>query len=492
MADDTDTPEEALATLEAEDSAIEAGAGKLEQKVVITDAGPCKKHVKVTVDRAAINTRFDEKFSDLMVKTPAHIPGFRPGKAPKQIVQRKFQKEIAAEVKNEVLMASLEQLAEEEKLSPLSPPELDPSKVLIPEDANEPMIYEFDIEVRPEFDLPDYKNLKIKRPTYTFTDADVAKETKKILEPYGQLAPKAGDNPVAEFDDIIVVDLVISDGDKELNRATELRLKVEKRLALEDGVADDFGSKIAGAKPGDERTVDIKLAADLPNEALRGKTVQAKFKINDIKALRLPEYTTELLEMFGVRSEEQFKELVASRLERYMDYTQRLEARKQVLQTLAGNANWDLPRDLLVRQSRKTLQRRVMEMRQSGMSDEQILGRQRVLEQDAIASTAAALKEHFVLQKIAEIEKLEIEDEDIDAEIDSIADRTNESPRKVRARLQKDDLLESLATELLERKALDLVLQSAEYEDFAFNPMNLDEDAISTVEQSAVKEIQGE
>jgi trigger factor len=175
-----------------------------------------------------------------------------------------------------------------------------------------------------------------------------------------------------------------------------------------------------------------------------------------------------------------------------MDYTQRLEARKQVLQQLAGNANWDLPRDLLVRQSRKTLQRRVMEMRQSGMSDEQILGRQRVLEQDAIASTAAALKEHFVLQKIAEVEKLEIEDEDIDAEIDSIADRTNESPRKVRARLQKDDLLESLATELLERKALDLVLQTAEYEDYAFNPMNQDQDAISTVEQSAVKETQGE
>jgi trigger factor len=488
----SDETEEALATLDAEEQAAEEGAGKLVQQVVITDAGPCKKHVKVTVERAAINTRLDEKFSDLMVKTPAHIPGFRPGKAPKQIVQRKFQKEIAAEVKNEVLMASLEQLAEEEKLSPLSPPELDPTKVLIPEDVEAPMIYEFDIEVRPEFDLPEYKGLKIRRPTYTFTDADVAKETRKILEPYGQLAPKPGENPVAEMDDIIVADLVIMNGDKELNRATELRLKVEKRLALEDGVAEDFGKKIVGAKPGDERTVDIKLATDLPNELLRGQVVQAKFKVNDIKALRMPEYTPELLENFGVRSEEQFKEVVASRLERYLEYSQRQAARSQVLALLAGKANWDLPRDLLVRQSRKTLQRRVMEMRQSGMSDEQILGRQRQLEQEAISNTATALKEHFVLQKIAEIEKLEIEDEDIEAEIDSIADRTGESPRKVRSRLQKDDLLESLATELLERNALNLVLQSAEYEDYAFDPMNLDEDAISTVEQSAVKEVKAE
>ena len=220
--------------------------------------------------------------------------------------------------------------------------------------------------------------------------------------------------------------------------------------------------------------------------------MQAKFKVNDIKALRLPDFTPELLENFGVRTEEQFKEVVASRLERYLEYSQRQAARSQVLQMLAGNNNWDLPRDLLVRQSRKTLQRRVMEMRQSGMGDDQILGRQRVLEQDAIRSTATALKEHFVLQKIAELEKLEIEDEDIEAEIDNIADRTGESPRKVRARLQKDDLLESLATELLERNALDLVLQSAEYEDYAFDPMNLDEDAISTVEQSAVKEDESE
>ena len=79
-----------------------------------------------------------------------------------------------------------------------------------------------------------------------------------------------------------------------------------------------------------------------------------------------------------------------------------------------------------------------------------------------VQSTAAALKEHFVLQKIAETEKIEIEDADIDAEIDRIADQTGESPRKVRARMEKEDLIEALATELLERKALDLVLDTAD------------------------------
>ena len=140
---------------------------------------------------------------------------------------------------------------------------------------------------------------------------------------------------------------------------------------------------------------------------------------------------------------------------------------------------------MLRRQARQTLARRVMEMRNAGMSDAQIQGRRRVLEQDVLRSTAAALKEHFVLQKVAEVEKLEIEDEDIDAEIDRIADQSGESPRKVRARMEKEDLMEALATDLLERKALDLILSTATYEDY---PLNAEEQAaeVATVSAQAV------
>lgn len=459
-------------------------AVKLKQEVVITDAGPCKKHVKVTVDRSAINTRMDEKFSDMMVKNPVQVPGFRTGKAPRKIVVKKFFKEISAEVKNEILMASLEQLAEEQALSPLSPPELDPSKVLIPEAADEPMVYEFNIEVRPEFDLPDYKGLKIRRPIHTFTPDDIARETKRILEPYGTLAPKEGDGVTVAMDDLVTTTLVIKDGETEMNKVNEVRLKVEKRLALEDGVAEDFGKNLVGAKVGDTRTVDITLSQGV-NPTLRGKVVTAHFTILDIKTMRLPELTTDLLAQFDVRNADQFEEVVSTRLERFLAYQQRQTARTQVLQSLAGSTKWELPQDLLQRQARKTLQRRVMEMRGAGMTEEQIVSRERSLTQDALRSTAAALQEHFVLQKIADLEKLEIEEADIDAEIDAIADRMGENPRKVRGRMEREDMMESLATELLERKALDMVLETAVYDDYEFNPMNEDEDATATTDATA-------
>jgi len=465
-------------------TAPDAVTQKLPQSVEIREVGPCKKHVKVTVDREAIDARFDEKISELVLSDTSSINGFRPGKAPRKMIEKRFKKDIYADLKTELLMASLEQLAEEQAISPLSPPELDPKTIVVPEAG--PFIYEFDIEVRPEFDIPAYKGLKLRRPTHSFTESDVAKEMKLFLEPYGQVIPKPGDNPVVALDDIITTDLVISKDGKELNTVKEIRVKVEKTLALADGVAEDFGKTLSGAKVGDERTVDINLSADLNNPALRGQKVQAKFKVQDIKTVQQTELTPAILSQFGVRSREQFEELMGVRLERKLDYAQRQTARTQILQALAANADWKLPQDLLQRQARKTLQRKVMEMRNAGMSDDQINARSRILQNESVQSTAAALKEHFVLQKIAEMEKLEIEDHDIDAEIDEIADRSNESPRKVRARMEKDDLIEALATELLERKALDLVLKEATYDDYEMNPGESDEGAVSSTEASAV------
>jgi trigger factor len=138
-----------------------------------------------------------------------------------------------------------------------------------------------------------------------------------------------------------------------------------------------------------------------------------------------------------------------------------------------------------MRQARKALNRRIMEMRSSGMSDDEIRGRQRLLEQDILRSTASALKEHFVLQKIAEDENIDVDDDDIDDEIDRIAAQNDESPRRLRARLEKDDLIDALAVEIVERKALDLVLDSAEYEDVPVDKKER-ESAVATSEEQAV------
>jgi len=493
MADDTppaETPDAdaAVAVAPPDDAPV-----KLAQTVEIKDVGPCKKHIKVTVDRKQIDERFDEKFTEIVRSDQQQVRGFRPRKAPRKLIEKQYRASVAEEVKTQVLMASLEQLAEEQSISPLSPPDLDPNAIEIPKEGA--FVYEFDIEVRPEFDVPNYKGLTIRRPVHAYSEAEAAKEKKRVLEPYGQLVPKEGDAPAVAVDDYVTADVDIKFGDRDLNKLSEVRFKVEKQLALSDGIAEDFGEKMAGAKAGDVRTVDITLSQEIGTAALRGRKVQATFTVKDVKAVRPPELTRELLEgVFGVSTPEAFDELVKTMLERRLEYTQRQDARKQVLDTIAAAATWDLPQDMLRRQARKTLARRVMEMKNAGMSESQIAGRRRVLEQDVLRSTAAALKEHFVLQKVAELEKLEIEDSDIDDEIDRLADQSGESPRKVRARLEKDDLIEALATDLLERKALDLILAGATFEDYELTveQQAAQSDEVATVAAQAAPGAEGE
>jgi trigger factor len=470
-------------------AAAEGGEGaeaeaKLRQTVEIKDVGPCKKHIKVTVNREDIDSRFDEKFSELVMAGDNVVAGFRPGKAPRKVVERRFGREVGEQVKAEVLMASLEQLAEENDVAPLSPPDLDPAKIDIPEEGD--LVYEFDVEVRPEFELPTYKGLKLKRPVREFSADDVAREERRLLEPHGQIVPKAAP-AAAELGDVLVTDIVTTFEGREVNKAQEVQFRVEPRLALKDGVAEKFGEVMAGAKAGDVRTVDIRLTDGVADPAMRGKTVQAAFHVKDVKTIRLPELTPELLKRFGANNPDQLRELIRGALQRRLEYMQRQSAREQVLALINESASWDLPQDLLRRQARRALQRRIMEMRAAGISDQEIEGRQRLLQQDVLRSTALALKEHFVLQKIAEEEKLKVEDEDIDDEIERIAWRNDESPRRVRAKLEKEDMLEALAVELIERKALDLVLESATYDDQPMGAAAATEgDPVATSEAQAV------
>jgi trigger factor len=431
---------------------------KIKQNVDIKDIGPCKKHIKVTIERADIDASFDKKFKELM--GDSWIPGFRPGKAPRQIVTRKYQKEVHDQVKGEILLASLEQLAEEFDVAPLSPPDLNPNKLNIPDKGD--FIYEFEVEVRPHFDLPEYKGLKLKKPTRVFSDADVEEEKNRLLANDGQLVPK--DGPALKGD-YVIVDMVTTFGNDKVGEAKEITLRVEDNLSFKDGVAPKFGEQMIGASAGDKRTVDISMTDAVAIDRLKGQTVQAAFDIKDVKAMRLPELDEVYLEKYQCKTPAQFEERLRVVLERRLEYSQRQSAREQVLGLVTASATWELPQELLQRQARKTLARRVMEMRESGVGEEEIKARERMLQRDVLSSTAQALKEHFVLQKIAEAEKLEIDQGDIDAEIDRIADMYGESPRRIRAQFERDDLLETLAAQLIERKALDLILESAQYEE---------------------------
>ena len=154
--------------------------------------------------------------------------------------------------------------------------------------------------------------------------------------------------------------------------------------------------------------------------------------------MQLPELTPDLLqELGGFTLEADLRDTIKDTLGQRMQYQQRQRAREQITAALTVAANWDLPPDLLQRQSHRELQRAIMELQRSGFGEEEIGATKTSCDRTAEHSTARALKEHFILKRIAQDQDIDADEGDYDAEIAAIAKQTEDSPRRVRARLEK-------------------------------------------------------
>jgi trigger factor len=445
---------------------------KLEMDVKIDTKSACERHVTVTIPRDEIERYYSKAFSDLMGK--ASVPGFRTGRAPRKLVEVKFKKDVADQVKGSLLMDSLAQISEGHDLSPISEPDFDPTAIAVPDDG--PMTFEFDIEVRPEFDLPKWKGLKVERPVKEFGEADITAQLQQILARNGKLIPHAGP---AKKGDYVTVNLSFKRGDEVISRLEEQSLRLRSVLSFRDGKIDKFDKLMAGVKAGETRSTQAKLSDDAPNEALRGADVTAEFEVLEVKKLELPELTASFLEeLGGFASEAELRDAIKDSLERKMAYQQQQRAREQILGSLTVAADWDLPPDLLTRQARREFDRSILELRRSGFSEDEIRQHGNELLQNSRQSTARSLKEHFILERIAEEEKIEDLSEDYDVEIALIARQSGESPRRVRAQLEKRNLMDTLRNQIIERKTIDLILSHATFKDVPYVPETLESEAI--------------
>jgi trigger factor len=305
--------------------------------------------------------------------------------------------------------------------------------VTLPDEG--PMKFEFDIEVRPEFDMPTWKGLTIDKPMREFADADVDTQLKNLLAAQGNHVPH--DGPAAEGD-FVNIKVTAKNGDEVLSETTHDGVCIRKTLSFHDGRLEGFDKLLDGAKAGDKKSAEVEISENSPNEELRGKKVGVEIEVLEVKKLELPEMTEEFLKS----------------LERRLAYHQQQQARKQILSSLTVSADWDLPPDLLKRQSGREFERSVLELRRSGFGEAEIRAHANNLMQNSREQTAKSLKEHFVLERIAEEEKIEIA---------LIAEQSGESSRRVRAQMEKRGLMDTLHNQIIERKTIDVILANAKF-----------------------------
>lgn len=439
-------------SIESPENAEEAP--QLQLDVQVSSPQACVRDVVVTVPESEVKRYLKKAYDELVPE--AQVPGFRSGRAPRRLVEKQFKDRVVEQVKGQLVMDALSQVTDSQDFSAISEPDFDYGSIPTPGEGA--FTFQFSIEVRPEFKTPDWKGLELTKPVEKIDDDAVTEALERVLK--DRLAYEATDEPAA-LGDKLVVNITFKEGDEVLSSLEEEGIVLAKALSLSDALCESFGDDVAGKKEGDRVTTAVKLG-ETGEESDAERTITAEVEVVEVQKLESIELTPAILEELGdFESEEELREFIQDSLSRQAEYRTQQAVRQRVTELLSDSVSFDLPEDLVRRQTNRELERRILEMRRNGFDDTTIRGIVNALRQNARASTESALREHFVLEQIAEEESIDAEPEEFEQEIMLISQQSGQSLRRTRSRLEKTGQMDALRNQIVERKVVELIVENA-------------------------------
>lgn len=441
---------------EVMDTAQEKPELKLDVKVDVVSA--CERHVIVTIPHAEVERYRRDCYDDIAPK--AEMPGFRAGKAPRKLVESRFKQQVSEQVKSSLVMDSLQKVSEGGHFSAIGEPNLDYEAVQLPAEGD--FVYEYKIEVRPEFDTPNWHGLSLERPVCEIGEQHIDRHLARTLSRFVKGEPT--DSPCQAGDTVILNGSFEFEG-KLVAEFDEETVVVRKNLSFGDGVIEGFDGLISGRSEGDAFSTAVTISDSAASESLRGKEVTANFEIVEIQRIDLNQLSESTLASLGFDSTDELRSFVRKELSQQYEYHQNQTLRKQIVKILIAGADWEIPESLIRSQTNRELQRMMLELQRSGFSKEQMNRYLNMARLNARQSTITALREHFVLEKIAEELQIEPPAEEYDREIGLIAEQSSSSPRRVRARLEKTGQMDALRNQIVERLVIQKIVDDAKLTD---------------------------
>jgi trigger factor len=427
--------------------------------VTIEDLGPATKKISVEIPEDRIKGKLAEQFKEL--RSQAAIPGFRPGHAPQKLIEKRFATDVKDQVRRTLVSESYEQALEKNNLSVLGEPDFDnPDAIQLPDNGS--MSFSFTVEVQPDFQIPDLKDIKVKRPRIEVKDENVDQAMQNLREQQGALMP-VEDRGVQEKDYLLADVHVKQDGNVV---AHQHDAQIVARPGRIGGIQiDDLDKQLEGQKPGETRTIKATAPDTHPNEALRGKEVEIEVTLKDLKHLELAEINQAFLEDLGFKDESELRDALREQMVERITYDVQQALREQVSKHLLDNIQFDLPAKLSGKQTDRVVNRRAIELLQRGLSREQIEANIERLRAGADEEAARELKLFFILQKLATDHNVEVDESELNGRIAMLAAQRGRRPEKLKQDMTKDGSLSNLYLQMREQKAIDKVLESAQIEE---------------------------
>jgi len=428
--------------------------------ITIEDAGPATKKVSIEIPQERIAAKLAEQFKDL--RREAVIPGFRVGRAPQKLVERKFASDVKEQVRRSLISESYEQAVSKNNLQVLGEPEFDKPEEIEKLPESGPLTYSFQVEIQPDFLLPPLANLVVKKPKVEIKPEHIDQAMTNLREQQGQLLPV--EDRGVEDKDYLTADVHAQVDGAEIAHQHDAQI-VSRPGRIAGITVEDLDAKLRGVKPGEKREFTVKIPDTFPKEELRGKDAVIEIEVKDIKKLEPAVVDEDFLEGLGFTKEEELREALKEQMIDRINYDVQQSMRDQVNNYLLQNIQFDLPNKLSDRQAERTVQRRRVDLMMRGMSEEQVAANVEALRVGAKEEGVRELKLFFILQKIAASENIDVDEAELNGRVAMLAAQRGSRPEKLKSDMSGDGTLSNLYIQMREQKALDKILSMAKIEE---------------------------
>ena len=422
-------------------------------KANLEDISAVKKKVTVEIEAKEVDNRLDKAYREYGKKAKIH--GFRPGKIPRRILENYFAEQVVEDVTREIVNDTLAKAMEETKAVPISMPVIENESLKV----NQTFKYSALVEVRPKFELKDYKGLQVEKEIYSVNDQDVEKHLREIRETHGKLINIDEDRGVAEGD-YVILEYEGFEGEKALEGIKSHNFLL--RIGSND-FHPDFEKALIGIHKGDQTEITVDFEDSYYHAKLAGKSVDFKVKVIEIKKMELPELNDEFASKLGADFDslealkEKIKEDLTTREEKRIDK----ELKERILKQISDQVSFELPESLVEAEIGYAIENIKQNLIRAGSNMEKAGLREEKLKQDFRPAAEKRVKNMLILGEIAEKDDINISESDLDEGYTEMAKSLGQDAEVLRQYYEANNLVDSYRGKLLEEKTLNYLVKSA-------------------------------
>ena len=424
--------------------------------VTIEEAGPCKKKIIIEIAEEKIKKATDKQYEEL--RKEALVPGFRKGRAPRRLLEKRFGKETTEQIKLTLLADASKSAIEDNKLQTIGEPDIDFKNIELPAEGS--LTFDFEIEVRPEFDLPQLEGIPVTRTKLEVTDEQIDREIEQMQKWSGVWTPR--EEGSVEIEDQIIADAVLKiEGIEEDEKLDNVEIYVRQNGFVGAIPVEKLDELLVGANAGETKETSVEVPKTFFREEYRGKKVDIQISIKDIKWLKPAELDENLLKRYGVEDEDELREKIRDTLHGRLETQGRTEMTEQIFEYLLDKTDLDLPVSVVAEQANSVLQRQYTNLLMRGLSREQIGEQMEQLQAGSEQQAEQQLKTFFIMDKIADKLDIDVSEEEINGHIAQLAMQRNQRPEKMREDMERNGSLAQFKLEVCQDKCIAKLLETA-------------------------------